>query len=96
MKEYKSEVTRQEFEDLKGNVKDLHKIFDNITDIAISTEKLAVEMKYMREEQNKTEQRLKALEEKPIKRYDSIVNYIITSIISLVLGAIAVMIGLKK
>ena len=96
MKEYKVEVTRQEFEDLKGNVKDLHKIFDNITDIAISTEKLAVEMKYMREEQNKTEQRLKALEEKPIKRYDSIVNYIITSIISLVLGAIAVMIGLKK
>lgn len=96
MKEYKSEVTRQEFEDLKGNVKDLHKIFDNITDIAISTEKLAVEMKYMREEQNKTEQRLKALEEKPIKRYDSIVNYIITSVISLVLGAIAVMIGLKK
>lgn len=96
MKEYKSEVTRQEFEDLKGNVKDLHKIFDNITDIAISTEKLAVEMKYMREEQNKTEQRLKALEEKPIKRYDNIVNYIITSIISLVLGAIAVMIGLKK
>lgn len=96
MKEYKSEVTRQEFEDLKGNVKDLHKIFDNITDIAISTEKLAVEMKYMREEQNKTEQRLKALEDKPIKRYDSIVNYIITSVISLVLGAIAVMIGLKK
>jgi len=96
MKEYKSEVTRQEFEDLKGNVKDLHKIFDNITDIAISTEKLAVEMKYMREEQNKTEQRLKALEEKPIKRYDSIVNYIITSVISLVIGAVAVMIGLKK
>ena len=96
MKEYKSEITRQEFEDLKGNVKDLHKIFDNITDIAISTEKLAVEMKYMREEQNKTEQRLKALEEKPSKRYDSIVNYIITSIISIILGAVAVTIGLKK
>lgn len=96
MKEYKSEVTRQEFEDLKDNVKDLHKVFDKIGDIVVSIEKLAVEMKYMREEQNKTEIRLKALEEKPIKRYDSIVNYIITSIISLVLGAIAVMIGLKK
>jgi hypothetical protein len=33
MKEYKSEVTRQEFEDLKCDVKDLHKIFDKITDI---------------------------------------------------------------
>ena len=96
MKEYKSEVTRQEFEDLKCDVKDLHKIFDKITEIAVSTEKLAIEMKYMREEQNKTELRLKALEEKPIKRYDSIVNYIITTIIGLALGAIAVMIGLKK
>ena len=75
MKEYKSEVTRQEFEDLKGDVKDLHKVFDKITDIAMATEKLAIEMKYMREDQNKTEQRLKELEEKPIKRYDSAVNY---------------------
>ena len=49
MKEYKSEVSRQEFEDLKSDVKDLHKIFDKITEIAVSTEKLAVEMKYMRE-----------------------------------------------
>ena len=96
MKEYKSEVTRQEFEDLKDNVKDLHKVFDKIGDIVVSIEKLAVEMKYMREEQNKTEISLKALEEKPIKRYDSIVNYIITSVISLVIGAVAVMIGLKK
>lgn len=96
MKEYKVDITRQEFEDLKDNVKDLHKVFDKISDIAVSTEKLAIEMKYMREEQNKTELRLKALEEKPIKRYDSIVSYIITSIIGLVLGAIAVMIGLKK
>lgn len=95
MKDYKSEITRQEFDDLKSDVKDLHKIFDKITDIAVSTEKLAVEMKYMREEQNKTELRLKALEEKPIKRYDSVVTYIITSIISLVIGAVAVLIGLK-
>lgn len=96
MKEYKSEITRQEFDDLKDNVKDLHKVFDKIGDIVVSIEKLAIEMKYMREEQNKTELRLKALEEKPIKRYDSIVSYIITSVIGLVLGAIAVMIGLKK
>ena len=95
MKEYKSEVTRQEFEDLKGDVKDLHKVFDKITDIAMATEKLAIEMKYMREDQNKTEQRLKELEEKPIKRYDSAVNYIITTVIGLGIGAIATLIKLK-
>ena len=95
MKEYKSEVSRQEFDDLKSDVKDLHKVFDKITNIAVSTEKLAIEIKYMREEQNKTEKRLKELEDKPIKRYDSVVTYIITSIIGLVIGAVAVLIGLK-
>lgn len=95
MKEYKSEVTRQEFEDLKGNVKDLHKVFDKISDIAMATEKLAIEMKYMREEQNKADERLKILEEKPIKRYDSVVSYIITTVIGLAIGAIATLIKLK-
>lgn len=46
MKEYKNEVTRQEFEALKDNVKDLHKIFDKITEIAVSIGKLDIEMKY--------------------------------------------------
>ena len=44
-------ISRQEFDDLKNDVKDLKKVFDKINSIAISTEKLAVEMKYMREEQ---------------------------------------------
>lgn len=51
MKDIKSEISRQEFEDLKGKVKDLEQVFDKINNIAIATEKLAVEMKYMREEQ---------------------------------------------
>lgn len=92
----KEEITRQEFEDLKSDVKDLHQVFDKITTIAMSTEKLAIEMKYMREEQNKQDKRLTAIEEKPMKRYDSIVNYIITSILGLVIGAVAMLIGLKK
>lgn len=95
MKEYKVEVTRQEFDDLKGDVKDLHKVFDKISDIAMATEKLAIEMKYMREEQNKADERLKTLEQKPIKRYDSVVSYIITTIIGLAIGAIATLIKLK-
>lgn len=50
MKKYKSKITRQEFEDLKYDAKNLKKVFDKITEIAVSTEKLAIEMKYMREE----------------------------------------------
>lgn len=57
------EISRQEFDGLKNDVKDLKKVFDKINSIAISTEKLAVEMKYMREEQTKQDKRVSAIEE---------------------------------
>ena len=79
-------ISRQEFDDLKNDVKDLKKVFDRISNIAINTEKLAVEMKYMREEQTKQDKRIAAIEEKPVKRYDSIVTYIITTIIGAIIG----------
>lgn len=86
MKEY--EITRQEFDDLKNDVKDLKKVFDRINSIAISTEKLAVEMKYMREEQSKLDNRITIIEEKPVKRYDSIITYIITTVVGAVIGTV--------
>lgn len=95
MEKNKNDISRQEFDDLKSDVKDLHKVFDKITEIALAVERLATETKYMREEQNKYEKRLTTLEEKPVKRYDNIVSYIITSIIGLVIGAVAMLIGLK-
>ena len=58
------EISRQEFDDLKNDVKDLKQVFDRINSIAISTEKLIVEMKYMREEQNKVDARITIIEEK--------------------------------
>ena len=80
------EITRQEFDDLKSDVKDLHQVFDKITNIAMSTERLAIEMKYMREEQTKMDGRITTIEEKPVKRYDSIITYIITTVIGAAIG----------
>lgn len=95
MKENKSEISRQEFEDLKEKVKGLEKVFDKISNIAISTEKLAIEIKYIREEQNKMDVRqnkvesdVAELKEKPGKRYDGIVTYIITTIVGAVIGTV--------
>lgn len=42
------EISRQEFDDLKNDVRDLKKVFDQINSISLSTKKLAIEMKYMR------------------------------------------------
>lgn len=89
------EISRQEFDDLKNDVKDLKKVFDKINSIAISTEKLAVEMKYMREEQAKMDSRITTIEEKPVKRYDSIVTYIITTIIGVVIGFLVSLLKIK-
>ena len=88
-------ISRQEFEDLKNDVKDLKKVFDRINNIALSTEKLATEMKYMREEQTKMDSRISKIEEKPVKRYDSIVTYIITTVIGAIIGAIISLIKIK-
>ena len=82
------EISRQEFDDLKNDVKDLKKVFDKINSIAMSTEKLAIEMKYMREEQNKLDNRITTIEQKPVKRLDNIVSYIVTTIIGAILGFI--------
>lgn len=90
------EITRQEFDDLKSDVKDLHKVFDQITAMTVSVEKLAVEMKYMREEQTKMDKRVTTMEEKPVKRYDNLVTNVITTIVGLVIGAVAMLVGLKK
>ena len=95
MKEIKNEISRQEFIDLKNEVKDLKKVFDQINSIALSTEKLAIEMKYMREKQDKLDNRITMIEEKPVKRYDTVVTYIITTIIGIILGVIASLIKLK-
>lgn len=88
MKENKCEVTRQEFNDLKEKVNKLERVFDKIEVIAISTEKLVIEMKYMREEQNKMDDRITTIEEKPVKRYDSIITYIITTVVGAVIGTV--------
>ena len=89
------EISRQEFDDLKNDVKDLKKVFDKINSIAMSTEKLAIEMKYMREEQTKLDSRITTIEEKPVKRYDTVVTYIITTIIGIIIGVIASLLKLK-
>ena len=89
------EISRQEFDDLKNDVKDLKKVYEKISTLAMSTEKLAIEMKYMREEQLKQDKRITAIEEKPVKRYDTVVTYIITTIIGIVIGVVASLLKLK-
>ena len=91
-----SGVSRVEFDLLKNDVNELKKVYDVVNRQTIATEKLALEMKYMREDQKCAEERIKLLEEKPVRRYDTVITTIVSNIIALIIGAVAVLIGLKK
>ena len=91
-----NQVTRLEFEVVKDDIKELHKVYALVQRQIVATEKLALEIKYLREEQKDANERIKALEERPNKRYDIIVTQIISNIIALIVGVIAAIIGLRK
>ena len=91
-----NQVTRLEFEIVKDDIKELHKVYDLVQRQIVATEKLALEIKYLREDQKDANARIKALEERPNKRYDIIVTQIISNIIALIVGVIAAIIGLRK
>ena len=91
-----NQVTRREFEIVKEDIKELHKVYDLVQRQIVATEKLALEIKYLREDQKDANARIKALEERPNKRYDTVVTQIISTIIALIIGVIAAIIGLKK
>ena len=83
-------------EDIDNRLKHLEDIYEIVNRQTSVTERLATEMRYLREDQNKVDKRVSVLEERPNKRFDNIITTIISNVISLILGAVAVLIGLKK
>lgn len=71
------------------------KIYGEIKELAIQTARMVDEVKHLREDQNELKNRVNEIEEKPKKRYDSVVMQIITFVIGSILTIIAVKIGLK-
>ena len=69
-------------------------------ELAISTKEIATELKYMREEQNKMNERLKKIEEKPLKDYEEAKNQIKKMVIAffggILLTALGLSLGLNK
>ena len=88
---------------LKSNSKRLDSIenkVENIYDLTLSVREIATEMKAMREDQNKMNERLKIIEEKPIKDYEDTKKQVKKQVISFITGilltAIAFALGLSK
>ena len=87
----------------KSNSKRLDSIenkVENIYDLTLSVREIATEMKAMREDQNKMNERLKIIEEKPAKEYEEtkkqIKSKVVSFFVGIILTAIAVILGLSK
>lgn len=90
------EMLNKKLENLEAEIKESKKLNEDIKNLCVEIKGLTVEMKYMRELQDKQEQRITNLEQQPVKKYDSIVTTIITGVVAAVVGAIMAVIGLKK
>lgn len=78
----------KELENLERRVEKLENIFDTVNKLTVQIEKLALETKYSREDINKLIERVDLLEQKPAKRWDTVITSILTGIIGAVIGAI--------
>lgn len=86
-----SDVTREEFDELK------HQVQDNTTrlhngDVTIT--KLDMRLQAIEDKLDEVNLGMKQLQEKPAKRWDAITGQIINWVIALLLGVLALKVGL--
>lgn len=82
----------------KSNTKRLDSLeikVDDIHNLALSVQEIATEMKMMREDMNKIDKRVMAIEDKPNKKMDLIWGYIVSAILSGLVVFVFMKLGLK-
>lgn len=82
----------------KSNTKRLDGLAEKVEDIhnlTLSVREIATEMKAMREDMNKIDKRVMAIEDKPSKKMDQIWGYVVGGLIGAVITFVAVQLGLK-
>lgn len=88
---------RLEDEDRRQNerIKKLENSVEEINRLARSTERLATSMEQMLEEQTEQGKRISKLEERDGEKWRSVVKIVATAVLSAVVGAVLMIIGLK-
>ena len=75
-------------------VSKMNRKVENIYDLTLSVKEIATEMKAMREDMNKIDSRVLAIETKPSKRYEGIIDKIIYTILGIIIAYIFSKIGM--
>lgn len=84
--EESSKQAHKRIDTLEHNIENTENKIENIYELTISVKEIATEMKAMREDMAKIDNRVHAIEDKPSKRYDTIVGQVISLIISAIVG----------
>lgn len=82
----------------KSNTKRLdedERKIEDIHSLALSIRDIATEVKLMREDLNKIDKRVLAIEDKPSKRMDLIWGYIMSAVVGGIIGYTLIKLGLK-
>lgn len=82
----------------KSNTKRLdedERKIEDIHSLALSIRDIATEVKLMREDLNKIDKRVLAIEDKPSKRMDLIWGYVMSAVVGGIIGYILIKLGLK-
>lgn len=70
----------------------LEKLADSVNNLALSTSQIALETKALREDYLKADERIESLEEKPIKRYETVITAALTTFCGGVVGYLVALI----
>ena len=84
-----------EVDTLRKDLNKQAKLVENIQELSNSVALLANNVKTMLEEQQKQDDRITLIEQKPIKRYDSVVDKVIMLIVAALVGALLIKLGLR-
>ena len=76
-------------------IEKLEQTVEQITKLTISVEKMAISTEMMANELKAQGARLSEIENKPAKNWDKLVWVIITAVVGITLGALAMFLGLK-
>lgn len=82
---------RERLAAIEQDGKSVHRRLDNLEGLVESVHIIATETKAMREDVNTLDSRVGEIESKPAKRFDSIINMILTAIISGAVGYLMAM-----
>lgn len=71
---------------IEQDLKSMHRRMDNVEKLTDCIHDMVTELKAMRADVNDVTGRVEEIEHKPVKRYETVVTAIITSIVGIIIG----------